>query len=214
MTPTRSTILRAALLGTVLALTFAGAARAQSRAPSEPEAPARSAATLRGRHSLSLGVGLLASADVAPGVASVHGVAGGISYLYWPGAAVALEVSANAHAAEARSAVSASVTSLLFGVSWYPELSSAAVVRPYVGVAAGPYVGSEADGFRASASARSVLGARLGGGVDLFPTHALRLGVRGAYHLVPDFDAPVGSLESASGPQLSLEVGWVFGRGG
>jgi hypothetical protein len=207
MTSTGSRTLLAALLG----LALADAARAQSpeASPSDESTPV---ASLRGRHSLSLSVGLLARADVAPGVAHVQGMVGGVSYLHWPRATVALELSGDVHDAEARAGVSASIVSLLFGASWYPELSPAASVRPYVGAAVGPYIGSEANGFAASASTRSVVGARLGGGVDVFPARALRVGVRGAYHLVPEFDRAVGSLESASGPQLSVEVGWVFGR--
>jgi hypothetical protein len=35
--------------------------------------------------------------------------------------------------------------------------------------------------------------------------------VRGAYHVAPAFDEPVGSIERLTGPQLSVTFGVTFG---
>jgi hypothetical protein len=169
-------------------------------------------AIAHGRHGLSLSVGLLARVDAAPQATNVSGVLGGVSYRYWSAPDWSVELGADVHDAEVTAGVAASVASLLVGANWHPEaLAIGSAVRPYLGVAAGPYLGSESDGFRATASVRSVLGARVGGGFDAFPSRWFRLGARAAYHVVPEFDEPVGSVRSARGPQFSLELGVLLG---
>ncbi|HYD54235.1 MAG TPA: hypothetical protein VEA99_16485 [Gemmatimonadaceae bacterium] len=198
MVPTKRPSLLAALLGLALA--------APAAAQPTP------ATTLQGRHVLSIAVGAMPKVDARPGVADVDGMAGGLSWIHWTTPSFAVDLSANVHDAEARTTVSSSVVSLLVGGSWYPTaLTIGSTVRPYLGLAVGPYIGAEADLGDGSASARTVFGARLSGGLDLFPTHWLRLGVRAAAHVAPDFEEPVGSMRSPSGSQLGLEVGWMFG---
>jgi hypothetical protein len=110
----------------------------------------------------------------------------------------------------------ASVTSLLFGASYYPEaLALGPFARPYIGVAAGPYVGSEtqADFGGAGTRTQTVVGARLGAGIDTFAWSWLRLGLRAAYHAAPEVENAPVTTKSPRGAQFSFEFGVTFGDG-
>lgn len=170
--------------------------------------------TLEGRHGVSVGVGLLPEAQVKPGTVSSSGVLGSVSYAYWPHAEWGIDVSASLHESELMGGNAASVTSLLFGASYYPEaLALGPFARPYIGVAAGPYVGSEtqADFGGAGTWTQTVVGARLGAGIDAFAWRWLRLGLRAAYHAAPEFENAPGTIRSPSGAQFSFELGVTFG---
>jgi len=170
--------------------------------------------TLEGRHGVSFGVGLLPDAQVNPGTVSANGFLASLSYAYWPHAEWGVEVSASLHESELTGGNAASVTSLLFGASYYPEaLALGSFARPYVGVAAGPYVGSETHAGIGGAGTRTqtVVGARLGAGIDAFAWSWLRLGLRAAYHAAPEYENAPGSIQSPSGAQVSFEFGVTFG---
>jgi hypothetical protein len=92
-------------------------------------------------------------------------------------------------------------------------LALGSFARPYISVAAGPYIGSQTgDGFRdAGPQVQTVVGARLGIGADAFARNLLRLGLRAMYHATPEYGNAIGTIQSASRAQLSLEVGVSFG---
>ena len=70
-----------------------------------------------------------------------------------------------------------------------------------------------ANGFEdAGPDIQTVIGARLGIDSDAHAWIWLRLGLRTAYHLIPEYNDAPGTIQSGSGVQLSLEVG-VFFRG-
>jgi hypothetical protein len=170
--------------------------------------------SLEGRHSLSFGIGLLSSAQVKPGSASATGVLASLSYVYWPHAEWGIEASASLHESDVTAGSAASVSSLLFGASYHPEaLAFGSSFRPYLSAAGGPYIGSEAEsGFGGSgAGTQTVVGVRLGSGIDVYAWNWLRLGLRAAYHAVPAFDDAVGTIENVSGAQLSVEFGISLG---
>jgi hypothetical protein len=139
--------------------------------------------SLEGRHGVSFGVGLLPDAQVKLGTVSPAGFLASLTYAYWPHAAWGIEVSASLHDSERTGGNAASVTSLLFGASCYPEaIALGSFARPYIGGAARPYVGSESyAGIRgAGTRTQTVVGARLGAGIDTFAWNWLRLGLRAA----------------------------------
>jgi hypothetical protein len=161
-----------------LLLGSAGAARGQDPGQANP-----AHRDLRGRHAITLSMGLLPDVRTSPLGSGEHGVStrgvlGGIGYAYWPVAEWNVEVGVTGHAAETTTVRAATVTSLLFD---------------------------------AATRTRSVVGARLAGGVDAFPARWLRLGLRAGYHLAPDYDAPVGPVRGPAGPELSFMAGIVFG---
>ena len=170
---------------------------------------------LQNRHSLSFGFGLLSDAQVNPGTVSTNGFLASFSYTYWPHPEWGLEASASLLDSELAGGNAASISALLFGASYYPEaLALGSVARPYLSGAAGPYIGSgTGTGFGDGPQVQTVVGARLGAGVDAYPWTWLRLGLRAAYHLVPEYEEALGTIQGASGTQLSLEVGLSLGGG-
>jgi hypothetical protein len=108
------------------------------------------------------------------------------------------------------------VTSLLFGASYYPEaLALGSFALPYIGGAARPYVGSETEAGFGGAGTRTqtVVGARLGAGIDTFAWSWLRLGLRAAYHAAPEVENAPVTTKSPRGAQFSFEFGVTFGDG-
>lgn len=192
---------------------FAQPAEAEQPAPAPPPrdtAPVE----LRGRHSVTMGVGLLPDAQVSPGTVQSTGFLASVAYAYWPHDEWGLEASASWLDAKVAGGSAASITALLMGVSYHPSaLAIGSVVRPYLSGAIGPYIGSETGGTVRTVGVRTtaVVGARLGLGVDAFAWRWLRLGVRAAYHATPKFGDDLGRLQDGSGGQLSLEIGVALG---
>jgi len=111
------------------------------------------------------------------------------------------------------------LVSLLVGLRKY--VGGTPKIRPYLAVAAGPYIGATSvttngTSTRAWTESHTLVtpGGHLGAGV------ALRLGgswlfdVSGGYNLMSDFSQPVGGRDNYSGFELSVGVGWLFGGGG
>jgi len=190
-------------------------ARAQGAADGGAFSDSRDARmSLTGRHSVALSIGLLPQVETRPGAAQADGFLGGLTYTYWPHRAWGIEASVSALDLEASEGRAATVAALLVGASYSPEaLALSPVVRPYLTGAVGPYIGTEANGTFDESGSRTetVLGARFGGGIDAHAWRWLRVGVRAAYHVVPDYDPPMGSIESPQGAQLSLLLGATFG---
>jgi len=170
--------------------------------------------SLAGRHSVALSIGLLPQVETRPGAAQADGFLGGLTYTYWPHREWGIEVTVSALDLEASEGRAATVAALLVGTSYSPEaLALGPVVRPYLTGAVGPYIGTEANGSFDESGSRTetILGARFGGGVDAHAWRWLRVGVRAAYHVVTDYDPPIGSIESPRGAQFSLTLGVTFG---
>lgn len=160
------------------------------------------------RHRITLSFGLLPQIEAEPGSARISGFAGSLTYANRVARHWEAELDAALHDAEANAGASATVTSLLIGANAYP-LGLIPSLRPYVTGALGPYVGVSARG--AEARTETVLGARIGAGVDARLTGWLHGGLRAAYHAAPDFAEPVGDIANPRGVQLSLELGVTFG---
>lgn len=63
------------------------------------------------------------------------------------------------------------------------------------------------------ARSETALGSRLAVGVDLSLFRWFKLGFAGGYHFVTDFENRIGSEKNYSGPEFSLSLGIVFGKG-
>lgn len=160
------------------------------------------------RHRITLDLGLLPQVEAEPGRAEISGYVGSFAYANRVASHWEVELGAALHGTEATAGESATVTSLLIGANAYP-LALTPSIRPYVTGALGPYVGLSARG--AEARTETVLGARIGAGVDARLTGWLHGGLRAAYHVAPDFAEPVGDVANPGGAQLSLELGVTFG---
>jgi outer membrane protein W len=203
---------------------------ASAQPATDAEKPKRS---LRGKHRIELGIGLLtelrnATEITIAGVttqSNASGALGFISYTYYFDNSFGFTIGAGVLDADATTSVSgtgaavesASVVPLLFGVKFQPEkLAAGNALRPYASAAIGPYFGS-ASNVRAGVTtstenvSEAVLGARLGIGVDFFLGRLFTFGVGIGYHFVSDFENRIGSESDYSSPEFSLSLGVAFG---
>jgi len=165
------------------------------------------------RHRITLGVGLLPQVETSPGSAQASGFLGSLAYANRVALRWEAEVAAALHSVDATAGDAATVSSLLIGANYYPAVfARSATVFPYLTGALGPYVGTTASGFAASTRTETVVGARIGGGVDVRLARWLHGGLRAAYHIAPDYAEAVGGITSPRGAQLSLELSIVLGR--
>lgn len=164
------------------------------------------------RHRFTLSIGLLPQVEARPGRAQASGFLGSLAYANRVARRWEAEVAAALHSVDATAGDAATVSSLLIGANYYPAVfGSSSSVYPYLTGALGPYVGTAASGFTSSTRTETVVGARVGGGVDVQLARWLHSGLRAAYHIAPDYAETVGSITSPRGVQLSLELSVVFG---
>ncbi|MGB2990632.1 MAG: hypothetical protein WBC98_11825, partial [Candidatus Zixiibacteriota bacterium] len=155
------------------------------------------------------------------------GLIGSIGYTYWVendwGITFSVGVSdmdaSVSTSGSGTSVIAAEVMPILFGVRYQPSgLIDSDVARPFASVSAGSYLGSSSEvrtGVTTVVEARSetALGSRLAVGVDLSLFRWFKLGFAGGYHFVTDFENRIGSEKNYSGPEFSLSLGIVFGKG-
>jgi opacity protein-like surface antigen len=187
------------------------------------------------RHSLTVQMGLLnwatTETDVAVGGVATdsrtNGFVGTLTYAYRAALDWAATISVGVLNAEAGTSASgagietetAAVMPILFGAKYSPAFSSRrSSVRPYLWGAVGPYLGfathSRAGaGVSSETISETAFGFRTMGGADWFLGAHLTLGAGVGYHFVTDFDEPIGTEDNYSGPEFSVGIGFVFGRG-
>ncbi len=196
---------------------------------------AAGAQSLDGRHLIELRVGIWNQVTesrtevTGPGASTTvgsSGVMGGLAYTHWLQEQLALEISAGGMAAgvdvEVGTSVStetATVAMLLLGLKYYfPASTYGSSVRPFAGVALGPFIGDQLEteiGTTITAAARTeaAMGGEVSAGVDFVLGRHVLTSLALGYHLMSDFDKPIGGSSNYSGPQLTLGVGYLFGRG-
>ncbi|MBI3788369.1 MAG: hypothetical protein HY276_08945 [Ignavibacteriales bacterium] len=157
--------------------------------------------------------------------AKTNGLAGELSYAYWPQENLALTMSAGIISAEATAGSSgtgilgptqrtSTVIPILCGVKYYflePVPSSFA--RLYLSGAIGPTLGFEAKNslFIQEAHSESALGGRVGGGVDVLWGQSFKVGLNAGYFLMTNFKESVGARTNYNGPAVTFNVGLIFG---
>ena len=178
---------------------------------------------LDGKSSIFLSFGAKANSRTvvstsAAGVTLESGIIGLIGYAYWFDPEWQLNFTVGSFGAETstgfRGVELNSTVPVLFGVSYYPlSLSMGSVGRPFAGVAAGAYVQSAArtltTGTVESVN-QTVLGGRLGVGVDIFAASWLRISPTVSYHLLGDFAEISPDAQNRSGAEFSVGFGVVF----
>ena len=112
------------------------------------------------------------------------------------------------------------IVSFPVGVRWNPLTFGRQHdgIKPFVAFSAGPVFGDMVadyagrrfgDDIRSSAT----IGGFAGGGIDFHAGRTCVLGVEGGYNWMGDFDVPIGGTSNYSGPTVSINLGFMWGRG-
>jgi len=155
------------------------------------------------------------------------GFLGGLTYGHWLEEDLALTITVGAMALEAEtrvtvsgtSAHAAAVGSFLLGLRHYFSSSTGrSPVRPYLGGGVGIYRGSQDDvisGTTVLATSRqeTAFGGRLAVGSDFLLSRHFLTGLAAGYNLMTDFEAPIGGSRNYGGPEMSLDLSYLFGSG-
>ena len=184
---------------------------------------------LKGSSSFEVNIGLWNEAQAGQQIsmsgikqsAKASGFVGGVGYSYWMREYLAATIDVSMLSGEASSTISVlniqqrtnSVVSVLIGMRYYlPEPEPEDRVRPFVALGIGSYIGSEAENsvFVQSAHSESVIGGRLGVGIDALLGSWFKLNATVAYNLMADFKTPVGARSSFNGYDMSFGFGFVF----
>ncbi len=153
--------------------------------------------------------------------AKTSGFVGGFQVAHWLQERTAMTFGFSVLGAEATSRTgiggpiqrASTVMPLLLGLRYaIPNPDPDARLRPYVSAAIGTYIGMEASNSTLSQQARTeqAFGARLAAGFDLFIGSFLKLGVNAGYHVMTDFDSPIGERANYNSGQFGLGFGFVF----
>jgi hypothetical protein len=184
---------------------------------------------LRGSSSFEVNIGLWNEVQAGQQIsvsgikqsAKTSGFVGGLNYSYWMREYLAVTVGASLLSSEASSTISFSniqqkansVVSVLVGMKYFlPHPEREDRVRPFVALGIGSYIGSEAENSLISQSAHSesVIGGRLGAGLDALLGSWFKLSANVGYNVMTDFKTPVGARINFNGYDMSFGFGFVF----
>ena len=115
---------------------------------------------------------------------------------------------------------SSDLLALRVGARWNPwgGHRSVEAMKPYFAVSLGPILGESAGsyvgngGMFAGTRTDAAAGGHVGAGIDFHVARWLSIGVSGGYNWMLDFAEPIGRQDNYSGPQLGVNIGWLFGR--
>jgi len=107
------------------------------------------------------------------------------------------------------------------GVRWNPFKGEHRLqpLKPFLAVGVGPVIGAQSGTFVTNGSvstgetARATIGGQFGGGFDVHVARSFSLGLGVGYNVMANFAEPVGGHKNFNGPQVSLGIGWLFGKG-
>ena len=113
------------------------------------------------------------------------------------------------------------IVSFPVGVRWNPLTFGRQHdgIKPFVAFSAGPVFGDMvADhdwrhGFGGDIRSTATIGGFAGGGVDFHAGRTCVLGVEAGYNWMGDFDVPIAGSDNYSGPTVSVNLGFMWGRG-
>ena len=112
------------------------------------------------------------------------------------------------------------VVSFPVGVRWNPLQfgRQADGIKPFVAFSAGPVIGDSTGDYPGRMRGSDVyttatIGGFMGGGVDFHAGRTCVIGVDAGYNWMADFARPVGGSDNYSGPTVSVNLGFMWGRG-
>jgi len=188
------------------------------------------------RHQIGLRLGMWSQTtdirtEVGIGTVSTSvggdGFMGGLAYTNWLQESLALEIRIGAMAAEVKtvenwltvSTKTTAVGELLFGVKYYfPRSTYGNSVRPFVGASAATFIGKQEEttvGLYVVTESRteSAFGGQFAAGIDFVLSRHFMMGASVGYNLMSDFDEPIGGSKNYGGPEFTMGIGYLFGRG-
>ena len=196
-----------------------------------------SAGPLEKRHGIGIRLGMwnqVTDTRTEIGIGSVttsvkaSGFFGGMFYDHWLQENLALNIAVGGMLADFEtktditgvSTETAFVAPILFGVKYYfPGSTLNSSARPFAKVAVGPFVGQQekteeaVSGVIVESRSRTAFGGQVGAGIDFILSRYFMLGVALGYNLMADFDEPIGGSRNYSGPEFSVGLSFLFGKG-
>lgn len=199
-------------------------------------AASTSAQSLDKRHQIELRVGgwsQVTNTRTAVGPSGVtttvgaNGFVGGFAYGHWLKEELAFRITGGLMAAniDVQSSITgvstevAAVVPLLFGMRYYfPGSTYGGQFRPFAGLGVGTIIGSYElvqTGFTVVTESRSeaAFGGEVEAGVSILLSRTVLATVAMAYDLMTDFQEPIGGSRNYSGPQMTMGISLLLGKG-
>jgi hypothetical protein len=188
--------------------------------------------TLRGSSAIELDLGFWNNVNAVQqlnltGVkqeAKASGFVGGLTYCYWMRENMAITVAGSLLSSEASSTVTTNpigvsqnanaLFSFLVGMRYFvPEPEPEDMLRPYLAIGVGSFMGFEASNslLAQSAHSESTFGGRVGVGLDAHLGKSVKLGVNAGYNAMSDFRSAVGPRSNFNGFDFSVGIAFLFG---
>jgi len=106
------------------------------------------------------------------------------------------------------------------GIRWNPFKGDHSVqsFKPFLAFGVGPVFGMSEGSFvgktiSAGTARRTTAEAQIGAGFDVHVARAASIGVTVGYNVMGNFSEPVGLRDNFNGMQVTIGVGWLFGKG-
>ena len=188
--------------------------------------------TLRGSSAIELDLGFWNNVNAGQqlnvlGVkqdAKMSGFVGGLTYCYWMRENMVVTVAGSLLSSEASTTVTVypivvrqnatALFSFLMGMRYFiPEPAPEDMVRPYLAIGIGSFMGFEASNslIAQSAHSESTFGGRAGIGLDAYLGKSVKLGVNAGYNAMSDFRSAVGARNNFNGFDISVGIAFLFG---
>jgi len=188
--------------------------------------------TLRGSSAIELDLGFWNNVNAGQqlnvtGVrqeAKASGFVGGLTYCYWMRENMAITVAGSLLSSEASSTIitnpitvrqnASALFSFLVGMRYFiPEPDPEDMLRPYLAISVGSFMGFEASNSlpAQSAHSESTFGGRAGIGLDAHLGTSVKLGVNAGYNAMSDFRSAVGARNNFNGYDFSVGIAFLFG---
>jgi hypothetical protein len=108
------------------------------------------------------------------------------------------------------------LSSVLFGVRYYPASASQIALHPYLSIGVGPYIGVESIsrtgiGINEKTRVLGTFGGQLGGGLDLQLGRHFMVGINLGYNFMADFPEPLAGQWNYSGFEVSAGLSLLIG---
>jgi hypothetical protein len=156
----------------------------------------------------------------------VQDVLAALSYGYWTQENLSANVALRALVVEAQSSVdfanvcesSVVVSSVLFGLRYYPLATPQSPLRPYLAGSAGPYIGVESTkgigfGVTVNTTTQGSFGGLLGGGLDIQMGRYMMADINVGYNIMKDFSEPLAGKKNYGGFEFGIGLSVLIGKG-
>lgn len=192
------------------------------------------AGPLEKRHQLGLKMGMwnqVTDARTENSIPSVvttvgsNGLTGGLTYGYWIKEGLALNFSLGSMLAKVENDVqvlgvsteTAYISEILLGAKWHIPGTYGSAARPFVKLMGGPFIGSQGKTELSwvvanEARTETVFGGMAAVGADFILGPNVMTGITAGYNFMPDFKEPIGGSLNYSGPVITAEISYIFGK--